>query len=131
MTLKVNKKKQYREMINAINTVLKARKIQKDRVDANVMGEQLTHEELEKFHKPVLDLLQEIPTMIPKANEASKSLISIDAEPSSTQITLTPPGEVLEIESLKTPKRVLKSYEESLKSPKRVFRNVEESSKSP
>lgn len=42
-----------------INMIVKAREIQKARIDGNVMTEELTKKDLEKFHKPVIDKLME------------------------------------------------------------------------
>lgn len=42
-----------------INIIVKAREIQKARIDGNVMTEELTKKDLERFHKPVIDKLME------------------------------------------------------------------------
>jgi hypothetical protein len=47
-----------RQLHKTIDTIVKARKIQKVKVDANLMKEEMTQEELKKFHKPIVDLIQ-------------------------------------------------------------------------
>jgi hypothetical protein len=39
---------------------VKSRQIQKAKVDLNVMKEELTQEELKKFHKPMVDKLTRV-----------------------------------------------------------------------
>ena len=73
--LKKKRMKKLKELHETIDTIVKARKIQKAQVDSNVMKEQLTEEELEKFHKPITELLsQERPIAI----ENPKNILAIE-----------------------------------------------------
>jgi hypothetical protein len=46
-----NKNNKLKKLHKTIDTIVKARQIQKAKVDLNVMKEELTQEELMKFHK--------------------------------------------------------------------------------
>jgi gas vesicle protein len=112
---------------------VKSRQIQKAKVDLNLMKEELTQEELKKFHKPMVDQLTSI---VDKTNTKKRSLLSIEdslstplpiAGPSTTLI----PIEHTSKESSKTVKDSSKSVKESSKSPKESSKSPKESSKSP
>jgi hypothetical protein len=45
-----------KELHKIIETILKARKIQKTKADENIMREELTQEGIEKLHKPMIEL---------------------------------------------------------------------------
>src|SRR5437899_3168372 len=66
--------KKLKDLHNTISTIANCRKIQKEKVDNNVLSEELTQEEIDKFHKPMntqLSILNE--TM----NEQKSSLNAI------------------------------------------------------
>jgi polyhydroxyalkanoate synthesis regulator phasin len=47
-----------KQLHKTIDTIAKAREIQ-NIVDSNVMRKEMTQEELERFHRPMIDLIQE------------------------------------------------------------------------
>jgi hypothetical protein len=73
-----------------IDTIVRARKIQKARVDSNVMREELTQEELERFHRHMVDQLASIAVTtnrLPIEGPSSSSIQSIEV-PSTTLIPI-------------------------------------------
>ncbi len=58
--MKLNKDDKLKTLHKTIDKIVKARQIQKAKVDLNVMKEELTQEELKKFHKPMVDKLTSI-----------------------------------------------------------------------
>ena len=122
--MKLNKDDRLKKLHKTIDKIVKARQIQKAKVDLNVMKEELTQEELKKFHKPMVDQLTSI---VDKTNTKKRSLLSIEdslstplpiAGPSTTLI----PIEHTPKESSKSVKESLKSVKESSKSPKESFK---------
>ena len=55
-----NKNNKLKQLHKTIDSIVKSRQIQKAKVDLNVMKEELTQEELKKFHKPMVDKLTSI-----------------------------------------------------------------------
>jgi hypothetical protein len=55
-----NENNKLKQLHKTIDSIVKARQIQKSRVDSNVMKEELKQEELKKFHKPMVDQLTSI-----------------------------------------------------------------------
>ncbi len=55
-----NKNNKLKQLHKTIDSIVKSRQIQKAKVDLNVMKEELTQEELKKFHKPMVDQLTSI-----------------------------------------------------------------------
>ena len=73
--LKKKRMTKLKELHETIDTIVKARKVQKAQIDSNIMKEQLTEEELEKFHKPITELLsQERPIAI----ENPRNILAIE-----------------------------------------------------
>jgi hypothetical protein len=106
-----------KKLHKTIDKIVKARQIQKAQVDLNVMKEELTQEELKKFHKPMIEKLTSLA-------DNKKSLLPIeDRMPSPTPIespsTTLLPIEHSSKESLKSPKE---SSKESSKSPKESYK---------
>ena len=58
-TLREKRLKQIKDKEEKFNIIKEARKAQKTKVDYNVMKDQLSYEELEKFHKPVTEQLEQ------------------------------------------------------------------------
>jgi hypothetical protein len=56
----LSKHDKLKQLHKTIDTIVKARNIQKSRIDANVMREEMTQEELERFHRPMVDQLASI-----------------------------------------------------------------------
>ena len=52
--MKLNKNNKLKKLHKTIDKIVKSRQIQKAKVDLNLMKEELTQEELKKFHKPTL-----------------------------------------------------------------------------
>jgi hypothetical protein len=78
-----NKNNKLKQLHKTIETIVKARQIQKAKVDSNVMKEELT-QELKKFHKPMVDQLTSI---IDTNNKNKKPLLLIeDSMPSPLPI---------------------------------------------
>jgi hypothetical protein len=112
-----NKSNNLKQLHKTIAQIIKARQIQKAKVDLNVMKEELTQEELKKFHKPMIEKLTSLA-------DSKKSLLPIEdripsptpiESPSTTLIPIEHSSKESSKESLKSPKE---SYKESLKSPK-------------
>jgi hypothetical protein len=55
-----NKNDKLKKLHKTIDTIVKARQIQKAKVDLNVMKEELAQEALKKFHKHMVDQLTSI-----------------------------------------------------------------------
>ena len=123
--MNLNKNDKLKKLHKTIDSIVKSRQIQKAKVDLNVMKEELTQEELKKFHKPMVDKLTSI---IDTTNFKKRSLLPIeDSLSSSLPIesslsTTLIPIEHTSKESLKTVKESLKSDKESSKSPKESFK---------
>ena len=116
MTHRLNKLKELHKTIDAI---VEAREIQKAKVDANLIREELNQEELEKFHKPMVELIQEKSDEL--ASIASRTNIAIEGPPSSP-LPIASPQEQIEYpttseskESSMTPKESSMTPKESLK----------------
>ncbi len=75
-----NKNNKLKQLHKTIETIVKARQLQKAKVDLNVMKEELTQEELKKFHKPMVDQLTRI---VDTTNKSKKSLLPIEDSKSS------------------------------------------------
>ncbi len=58
--MKLNKNDKLKKLHKTIDSIVKSRQIQKAKVDLNLMKEELTQEELKKFHKPMVDQLTSI-----------------------------------------------------------------------
>ena len=58
--MKLNKNDKLKKLHKKIDKIVKSRQVQKAKVDLNVMKEELTQEELKKFHKPMVDQLTSI-----------------------------------------------------------------------
>ena len=54
-----NKNNKLKQLHKTVETIVKARQIQKAKVDSNVMKEELTQEELVKFFYATKDLIKE------------------------------------------------------------------------
>src|SRR6267142_2145227 len=52
--------KKLKQLHKTIDTIVKDREIQKARVDSNVMKEEMSQEELERFHRPMVEKLESI-----------------------------------------------------------------------
>ena len=126
MTQRHNKLKELHKTIDAI---VKAREIQKAKVDANLIREELSQEELEKFHKPMVELIQGKSDEL--ASIASRTNIAIEGPPSGP-LPIAGPPEQIEYpaseskESSMTPKESSMSLKESSMTPKE---SLKESSK--
>ena len=131
MTQRHNKLKELHKTIDAI---VEAREIQKAKVDANLLTEELSQEELEKFHKPMVKLIQEKSGEL--ANIARRTDIAIEGPPSGP-LPIAGPQEQIEYpttsdskESFMTPKESSMTPEESSKeSSKESSMTPKESSK--
>jgi hypothetical protein len=112
-----NKNDKLKKLHKTIDTIVKARQIQKAKVDLNVMKEELTQEELKKFHKPMVEQLTSIvdtttskkATLLPIEHSLS-SPIPIES-PSTTLI----PIEHTSKESSKTAKDSSKDSSKTVK----------------
>jgi hypothetical protein len=104
-----NKNNKLKQLHKTIETIVKARQIQKAKVDSNVMKEELTQEELMKFHKPMVDQLTSI--------ENKKSLLPIEGSMSSPLPIESPSTTLIPIEytSKADLKDSLKNLETTLK----------------
>jgi hypothetical protein len=94
-----------------IDTILKAREIQKARVDSNVMREELTQEELERSHRPMVDQLASI---VDTTKSQQTTLIPIEG------LLITGPPQI-EYSTGSVPKETSKSLKESSKESSNVF----------
>jgi len=121
--MKLNKNDKLKKLHKTIDKIVKARQIQKAKVDLNVMKEELTQEELKKFHKPMVDQL----TSIVDKTSNKNTLLSIE-DSLSTPLPIAGPSNALipiehtSKESSKSVKESLKSVKESSKSPKESFK---------
>ena len=112
-----------KQLHKTIDSIVKSRQIQKAKVDLNVMKEELTQEELKKFHKPMVDQL----TSIVDKTSNKNTLLSIE-DSLSTPLPIAGPSNALipiehtSKESSKSVKESLKSVKESSKSPKESFK---------
>jgi hypothetical protein len=118
-----NKNNKLKQLHKTIETIVKARQIQKAKVDVNVMKEELTQEELKKFHKPMVDQLTSI---VDTTNKNKKSLLPIEDSKSSPIPIESPSTALIPIEhtskeSSKQSKGVLK---DSLKNLETTLKNV-------
>jgi hypothetical protein len=113
-----NKNNKLKQLHKTIETIVKARQIQKAKVDLNVMKEELTQEELMKFHKPIVDQLTSI--------ENKKSLLPIEDTKSSPLPIESPSTTLIPIkhtskDSSKTDKE---SFKESLQNLETTLKKV-------
>jgi hypothetical protein len=106
-----NKNNKLKQLHKTIETIVKARQIQKAKVDSNVMEEELTQEELKKFHKPMIDQLTGI--------ENKKSLLPIEDSMSSPLPIESPSTTLIPIEHTSK-----ESFKESLQSLETTLKNV-------
>ena len=116
-----NKNNKLKQLHKTIDSIVKSRQIQKAKVDLNVMKEELTQEELKKFHKPMVDKLTSI---IDKTNTKKRSLLPIE-DSLSTPLPIAGPSTTLipiEHTSEESSKSVKDSSKESSKSPKESFK---------
>jgi hypothetical protein len=84
-------KNKLKKLHKTIETIMKARQVQKAKVDTNVMKEELTQEEIKKFHKPVVDQLTNIV-------DSKKSLVPIEDSTSSPLPIESPSTTLIPIE---------------------------------
>ncbi len=121
-----NKNNKLKKLHKTIDTIVKARQIQKARVDSNVMKEELTQEELKKFHKPMVDQLASI---VDTTTSTKTTLLPIEDSPSSPipiagpSTTLIPIEHTLK-ESSKSPKKSKESSKQSTESPKVILQEI-------
>jgi hypothetical protein len=83
-------KNKLKKLHKTIDTIVKARQIQKAKVDLNVMKEELT-QELKKFHRPMVDQLTSI---VDTSNTKKKSSLPIE-DSLSSPITIESPSTTL------------------------------------
>jgi hypothetical protein len=109
-----NKNNKLKQLHKTIETIVKARQIQKAKVDSNVMKEELTQEELKKFHKPMVDQLTSI---VDTTNKNKISLLPIEDSMSSPLTIESPSTTLIPIEhtSKADLKDSLKNLETTLK----------------
>jgi hypothetical protein len=115
--MKLNKHDKLKKLHKTIDRIVKARLIQRARVDSNVMKEELTQEVLKKFHKPMVDQLTSIvdtttsnkTTLLPIEDSLSSSIPI--AGPSTTLI----PIKHTSMESSKSIKDSSKEFSKSVK----------------
>jgi hypothetical protein len=123
-------KNKLKQLHKTIDSIVKARQIQKSRVDLNVMKEELTQEELKKFHQPMVDQLTSI---VDTTTSKKTTLIPIEDSLSTPLPIAGPSNTLIPIEH--TSKESSKSVKESSKSPKESFKeslqSLKESPKSP
>jgi hypothetical protein len=112
-----NKSDKLKKLHKIIDKIVKAKQIQKAKVDLNVMKEELTQEELKKFHKP---MIEQLTSLADTTNKNTKSLLPIES-PLSTPIPIERPSTTL-IPIEHTSKESFKSPKESFKSPKESFK---------
>jgi hypothetical protein len=121
-----NKNNKLKKLHKTIDTIVKARQIQKARVDSNVMKEELTQEELKKFHKPMVDQLASI---VDTTTSTKTTLLPIEDSLSSPipiagpSTTLIPIEHTLK-ESSKSPKKSKESSKQSTESPKVILQEI-------
>src|SRR5882724_4529548 len=111
-----SKNNKLKQLHKTIETIMKARQVQKAKVDTNVMKEELTQEEIKKFHKPVVDQLTNIV-------DSKKSLVPIEDGPlpiESPSTTLIP----IEHTSEKPSKQSKADLKESLQNLETTLKNV-------
>jgi gas vesicle protein len=124
--MKLNKNDKLKKLHKTIDKIVKSRQIQKAKVDLNVMKEELTQEELKKFHKPMVDKLTSI---IDTTNFKKRSLLPIE-DSLSTPLPIAGPSTTL-IPIEHTSKESSKTVKDSSKSVKESLKTVKESLKSP
>jgi len=90
-----NKNNNLKQLHKTIEAIVKARQLQKAKVDLNVMKEELTQEELKKFHKPIVDQLTSI---VDTSNTKEKSLLPIEDSKSSPLPIESPSTTLIPIE---------------------------------
>jgi hypothetical protein len=110
-------KNKLKQLHKTIDSIVKARQIQKSRVDLNVMKEELTQEELKKFHQPMVDQLTSI---VDTTTSKKTTLIPIEDSLSTPLPIAGPSNTLIPIEH--TSKESSKSVKESSKSPKESFK---------
>jgi len=86
-----NKNDKLKKLHKTIDTIVKARQIQKAKVDLNVMKEELTLEEIKKFHKPIVDQL----TSIVDTNTSKKATLLPIEHSLSSPIPIESPSTTL------------------------------------
>ena len=74
-SLREKRLKQIKDKEEKFNIIKEARKAQKTKVDYNVMKDQLTYEELEKFHKPVTEQLQQATEKLTEINVKQEKIL--------------------------------------------------------
>ncbi len=114
-----NKNNKLKQLHKTIDSIVKARQIQKAKVDLNVMKEELTQEELKKFHKTKVDQFASI-----AGTTTSNQTALLPIEDSISPLPIAGPSTTL-ISIEHTSKESSKSPKESSKSPKeskRVFK---------
>src|SRR6266480_1997725 len=109
--MKLNKNDKLKKLHKTIDKIVKARQIQKAKVDLNVMKEELTQEELKKFHKPMVDQL----TSIVDKTSNKNTLLSIEDSLSTPLPIAGPSNALIPIEH---------TSKESLQSVQTTFKNV-------
>jgi len=120
-----NKNDKLKKLHKTIDTIVKARQIQKAKVDLNVMKEELTQEELKKFHKPMVEQLTSI---VDTTTSKKATLLPIEHSLSSPIPIESPSTTLIPIEH--TSKESSKSLKQSSKeSSKTVKDSSKESSK--
>jgi hypothetical protein len=114
-----------KKLHKTIDKIVKARQIQKAKVDSNEMKEELTQEELKKFHKSMVDQLTSI---VDISNTKKKSLLPIEDSLSSPMPIESPSTTLISIEriskgSSKTAKEYSKeSYKKILTESRNFFK---------
>ena len=114
-----SKNNKLKQLHKTIETIMKARQVQKAKVDTNVMKEELTQEEIKKFHKPVVDQLTNIV-------DSKKYLVPIEDSTSSALPIESPSTTLIPIEhtSKETSKHSKVDLKESLQNLETTLKNV-------
>lgn len=112
-TLKKKRLERLKLLQETIDTIAKARKIQKARVDSNIMREELSQEEIEKFHKPLTDLVEEKSKELMETLEENTTRIPIESSVREQKSIEAPLPSIKELPS--TSKESSKSLKETLK----------------
>ena len=115
--LKKKRMKKLKELHETINTITKARKIQKAQVDSNVMKEELSQEEMERFHKPLTDLVQEKSNELLETLEEKTTRIPIESSVQHQKSIEAPLPDIKELPS----KESSEESSRSLKEPPNIF----------
>ena len=74
-SLREKRLKQIKDKEEKFNIIKEARKAQKTKVDYNVMKDQLSYEELEKFHKPVTEQLEQATEKLTEINVKQEKIL--------------------------------------------------------